>query len=387
MDLFSQTKNRGYWKVAGQEYGNKVQAILEAQRLNLDITDISFHYNDTWWDQHDWAVEPHESLDELYLRRARQLRDQYDTLILKFSGGADSVNILKTFVDNKIKLDVIAIFVWGLGDPEYNIVPNNIEKVKLAFPLLKQLQEQGTEFKVIVSDTSPTMKILGNDLEWFLKIDAPRFSFADIMTHQLTDLPEYEQCNNPGTASIIGVDKPQVWCKDDKIWYFKIYDVLHTMHSNSKSNRMVREPFYWTADMPEIPIKQSHILKQFYRHRLDLMAHKPGDHHKHLISIKPRIIPLIYPKYFSHVDVTSDTLPYYDMTTDGNTYRIEQGLGSNSPRGMGIDRLAELSPYYKIWKDGIDHADSMIDQRFKEMDTIWKGGLNHIYTKPRWLGK
>ena len=65
MDLFSQTKNRGYWKVAGQEYGNKVQAILEAQRLNLDITDISFHYNDTWWDQHDWAVEPHESLDEL----------------------------------------------------------------------------------------------------------------------------------------------------------------------------------------------------------------------------------------------------------------------------------------------------------------------------------
>jgi len=50
-----------------------------------------------------------ESLDFLYALRARQLREKYDYLVLYFSGGADSTNILKTFIDNNIFLDEIVM--------------------------------------------------------------------------------------------------------------------------------------------------------------------------------------------------------------------------------------------------------------------------------------
>lgn len=384
--LPSQIKNKGYWKVNGVEFDNKIRAVLSAQQQNLGPSNITYHYNDTWWDQHDWSVEPNESLDQLYLRRAKQLRETYDTLILRFSGGSDSVNILKTFVDNNIKLDVVVMSVWALGDPDNTIVPNNIEKVKLAFPMIEQLQAQGTELKVFVSDSSQLMSTLGDDLEWFLKIDAPRFSVIDITAHQIATVPELSQWNNPRTGCILGVDKPQVWCKHEKIWYSKLNDVLHTMHT--KCNEMIPEPFYWTADMPEITIKQSHVVKNFYQKNQHLMESSITDPTtKSIVGKKSRLIPLIYPRYFDDVDLTKESLPYYDMTDHGQDYRREHGLGPQSPRGMGSDTLVHLSPYYKIWRDGIDHADSMIDRRFKNLDTIWQGGLIQLYTKPRWLGK
>jgi hypothetical protein len=85
-------KNRGYWSVDNQYYTNKVRAILAAQQSNLGYGAISFHYNDEWWNQVDWNIEPDESLQELYIQRAQQLREKYETLILRFSGGADSLS-------------------------------------------------------------------------------------------------------------------------------------------------------------------------------------------------------------------------------------------------------------------------------------------------------
>lgn len=109
-------KNRGYWCVAGEYFNNKVTAILAAQHRELNFSDITYHYNDEWYDQHDWSVEPSESLDELYLKRARQLREKYKTLIFRYSGGADSTNILRTFVDNNIKLDIVTMNEWHAPD-------------------------------------------------------------------------------------------------------------------------------------------------------------------------------------------------------------------------------------------------------------------------------
>jgi hypothetical protein len=102
-------KNRGYWLVEDEYYTNKVNAIIAAQHRNLGPEGITFHYNDEYWDQIKWHIEPTETLKELYIQRAKQLRKKYKTLILRFSGGADSYNILRTFVDNNIKLDVVAI--------------------------------------------------------------------------------------------------------------------------------------------------------------------------------------------------------------------------------------------------------------------------------------
>lgn len=379
-------KNKGYWKVAGTEFDNKVRAILRAQELGLGVDDIEFCYNDQWWDSVDWAKEPFESLDELYLRRAQELRKKYKTVILRFSGGADSVNILRTFIDNGIKIDVVSLNLWCEGDPNNTIVPNNIEKELLAFPMLRELQQQGADFKTVITDQSKLFSIVDRDPEWFLNIDAPRFTAIDLTAYRSCTGPDYEQWNNDSTCVITGVDKPQVWCKHDKIWHFKICDFLHTMHG--QSNLMVQEPFYWTADMPEIPIKQSHAVKNFYQNNMHLMYvdNDIGNGTTKTVVGKNRLVPIIYPKYFGNVD-PAGPLPYYDMSESVTEYKKQNNLGKFSPRGMGSDSTLHLSSSYPSWVQGINTADHMIDRRFKNMDTIWQGGLVPLYTRPRWLGK
>lgn len=379
-------KNKGYWIVNGVEFDNKVKAILSAQSQGLGIADINFCYNDQWWDSVDWSIEPRESLDELYIRRAQELRKKYKTIILRFSGGADSVNILKTFVNNNIKIDVVSINLWKEGDPDNTVVPNNIEKELLAFPMLKEMQQQGADFKVVLTDQSKLFSIVSEDLEWFLNIDTPRFTAIDLTAYRSCTGEDYAEWDNDSTCVISGVDKPQVWCKHDKIWHFKICDFLHTMHG--QSNSMVQEPFYWTADMPEIPIKQSHVVKQFYQKNMHLMYtdSEIGNNTTKSVVGKNRLVPVIYPKYFGHID-PAGSLPYYDMSDSVLDYKKQNNLGKFSPRGMGSDTTLHLSEHYNNWKKGIDQVDAMVNRQFKNMDTVWQGGLIPIYTKSRWLGK
>jgi hypothetical protein len=374
---FKQIKNLGYWSVNGVEFNNKVKAILHAQELGLDHTSISYHYNDAWWDQLNWATEPNESLEDLYLRRAKQLRDKYETLVLRFSGGADSTNVLRTFVENGIKLDVVSINMWYQDGVDPWIQPSNIEKRDIAIPFATKLKEQGADFELVISNFSSTFESIGHSPEWILNIDAPRFTSIDISAHRSISTPEYAKWNKPTTAVIMGVDKPQVWCKAEKIWYFSIPDYLHTMHH--KSTEMIPEPFYWNADVPQLVVKQAHCVKKYYQQHKD----KLQTYNEALTAFDKKFyIPLIYPKYYGNL-TPGESLPYYDMTLDALKFKNNNG---NAPRGTGFDFGLEKLPNYETWKSGIELADRIIDSRFKTKDSIKDNGLIPIYTKPRWLG-
>ena len=71
--------------------------------------DAVFCFNETVFKLIDWTVEPSQSLKELYVERCQQLRDKYDYLILSYSGGADSHEILYTFLENNIFIDEIQV--------------------------------------------------------------------------------------------------------------------------------------------------------------------------------------------------------------------------------------------------------------------------------------
>ena len=61
-----------------------------------------------------------KDIDELYRQRAHQLRDKYDYVVLWFSGGADSNNVLNSFIDNDIKIDEVVSMInySATGDKE-----------------------------------------------------------------------------------------------------------------------------------------------------------------------------------------------------------------------------------------------------------------------------
>lgn len=375
-------KNRGYWQVDGEYYTNKVRAIIAAQHRGLDHDAISYHYNDPWWDEVDWADEPTQSLDDLYLSRAQQLRDKYKTLILRFSGGADSTNIIRTFVENKIKIDIVALNTWmhpSQTDPWLST--QNIEKKLVTLPFVEKLKAEGTEFKIIVNDYSPTIDVLGDDPGWIFDIDSPRFMLTDICAPRACTTEEFSAYDDETTAIIVGIDKPKVVCKQNKIWYWTQADLWHSLIN--QTNKMITEPFYWTADMPAIPIKQSHVVKKFFQNnRAMMLSTQTQDEFR--AGNKSHLVPLIYPKYYGHLDPTQNDLSYWDHDKILLAYKNQKAC---APRGCGIDWEFHKHPKFGIWKKGIDLADRLIDRRFKNENSIWNDGLKQILSKPRWLGK
>ena len=371
-------KNLGYWRVGETLFNNKVNAILEAQRTQQDI---SYHYNDAWWDQVDWTQEPSESLGQLYAKRARQLRDTYKTVVLKFSGGADSMNIIRTFIDNGIKIDYVVMNL--MQDIIYQDVtthPANFETLKISIPSVQKFQQQGADFKIIISDHSRFLLDIGDDPNWIFRINSPRFDIATILNSRAEKHEIFKEIDHPSTCVIRGVDKPVVLCTKGKIWTFQVCDMHAAM--NDQHTSMTHEPFYWTADLPDLLIKQSHSIKNYWQNHPGKMPVTSGDT-CYLTDGKKMVVPLIYPAYYDFVP--GDPLPYWDSYVNGHL--AYKGDRPDQPRYCSLDAEIEKTPVYNAWRDGIDLADRLIDKRFKNQDSIWINGLKKMHSKPRWLGK
>ena len=107
--------------------------------------------------------EPKESLQTLYLTRAQQLRHEYDYLILLYSGGSDSHNILETFMLNDIFIDEILIldqfdhsFRSKLEDQNFEFLHQNAYEAELcAIPLARYfIETYSPKTKLTIVDNS-----------------------------------------------------------------------------------------------------------------------------------------------------------------------------------------------------------------------------------------
>ena len=134
----------GYYEVGGKRYDNKWDAMLHSTSLN---TTYKWDFAPEIFSQIDWSKPISLSLDELYRLRLMQLREQYDHLILFFSGGKDSLNILMTSIKNNILLDEIVVYYPFAMEKYFNnteLDSDNLysEVEYAAKPLLKQFQHQ-----------------------------------------------------------------------------------------------------------------------------------------------------------------------------------------------------------------------------------------------------
>ena len=64
-------------------------------------------FHDDAFSKYPWHIEPEASLDQLYDARARQLREKYDYVVLSYSGGSDTHNILESFIRQGLHIDEI----------------------------------------------------------------------------------------------------------------------------------------------------------------------------------------------------------------------------------------------------------------------------------------
>lgn len=258
----------GFYRVGEQIFESRVDAILFSEETK---TPFIYDFNDQYLDSFDWTKEPEESLSELYLRRAISIREKYDYLVLHYSGGFDSHNILETFLYNGLKIDEVIIRVVKEEDMDSKNYYS--EAAYYAYPFAKKIKKEfWPDLKITVANFAEVTHDLYKDKRIFksayeaLVVDPLHLTRSD---HELfsPDLIKIQESGKT-VAHMIGMDKPRVlrdntgiYCVFEDLNIWKHYRP-RTIYRN-KLPPQNSELFYHHVDNAKLLIKQAHQVARY----------------------------------------------------------------------------------------------------------------------------
>ena len=273
---FSDKNRLGYYSVGTYCTYSKVDAIEVSNKTGEQV---EWHFNDEIFDHVNWQHEPESSLWDLYTIRAQQLREKYDYLVLMYSGGADSHNILNVFVRNNIHLDEIAqytnISVTGEKDNFWNAEVFNVAAPVTAAVIDKY--KLATKHRLI--DLSEQLTTLDKQMpdidDWVYQKNSNLSINARVLTNIKHTCPEYLELMHKGknVCFIWGAEKPpfaNTFNPDapDILYpaaqfrdsFDSCFNIVDQIENNTWIND---EMFYWSPSCPELVVKQVHIVRKF----------------------------------------------------------------------------------------------------------------------------
>lgn len=257
----------GFYQVQNHKFFSKLEAIEYQRRVGGKL---HWNFNDEVFNQFDWSCEPNIDLWELYKARARQIRESYDYVVLFYSGGSDSGNILSAWLAADCKVDEIAS-IWNLEGSKSKESFMNQEINQVVLPKVKQLKDSGMDFTFRLIDISQNtvdfINSVGEDYAYFVSY---HFSPNNIVKGQFRErISDYADIINSGKklCFVWGIEKPQIFYSNDFGHCLQFADMLDNCISPYTQNKVSQgwydEMFYWTPDMPELVIKQAHTLLNF----------------------------------------------------------------------------------------------------------------------------
>jgi hypothetical protein len=248
---------------------SKLEAIETHRRLGFGH--IRWNFNRDVYSAIDWTKEPETGLWEMYKMRARQIREHYDYVVLWYSGGSDSHNILHAFLDADVKFDEIAT-TWNYeasGDKHNHY---NAEINTVVLPDVKKLQDAGHDFKFRLVDISQLCIDLfptwGTDFEYNVNF---HFSPNNPAKHLLREkIQDYKDIIASGKklCFVWGKEKPAIQFAENKHSVQFIDNVDNCVGPYVQKNYhkgWYDELFYWTPDFPLIPVKQAHVVMNYIK--------------------------------------------------------------------------------------------------------------------------
>jgi hypothetical protein len=271
--------NTGFYVVNGKTYTSKTLAAIDASKENCSM---QWHfYNEVWekFSKEKSQLLGRINLDYLYKQRAQQLRDKYDYLILNYSGGADSHNILMTFLNNGIALDEIYV-TWSPDVDSKVYKPNTI--ITTAENLLSEWDYVLKPSLEWIAKTYPNIKITVKDpfsldlntLYSDTTLEKPGHYFGVFEMMRQNTIPDSitEQVSKgKSVGDIWGIDKPNILFDHGKAYLYFLDIVTYGVPRNVDSVGGSTELFYYSVDMPELAFEQGHkVLQYFMEHRADV---------------------------------------------------------------------------------------------------------------------
>lgn len=322
----------GYYIVNDQVYANKAQAIY-ASKGNT----VTWNFHDDIFSASNWTKRPAGLLKDLYKDRAQQLRDKYDYLVLNFSGGPDSWNILNTFLVNNIKIDEI-FTRWAKAERKYRTANNtNTDEANLGsefeyavLPVLESIAKTHPEINIVIDDYSDGyMQELkeGQILESNHYQMMPSF----FRFNRKSESELLAEKHNKSVGVVYGYDKIRCCVRDGNFYSYFLDCIGGTALDHSRTFEL----FYWSPEFPQLPILQAHSIKDRLKQSIELKN----------LSYRQLYTQVCYPDY------------------DTNTFQVQKGWG-----GMLCKSdlwIPKFNPrYYESWKWSIDQLYNSIDKKY-----------------------
>lgn len=266
--MISNIDEQGFWIVDNQKFQYKYPAVLYASQLGKEANDVKYNFHDELFDHYDWTTPTSKSLNQLYKEHALRLREKYDYLVLHYSSGPDSHNILETFAFNNIHLDEVVIRgsnLDRLNANSYNPTDVDAETFVRALPLAKLYKEKYLpHLKITFVDIQDAV------IDWWTKNNNVVEKTGEFITdpNQVVRYDNNRYLASSNTAGkkvghIFGHDKP-ILRKDDIGYYTVFSDVNQFKYFknpiNSDRQDYYVEFFYWNKHTAELVINQCHIL-------------------------------------------------------------------------------------------------------------------------------
>lgn len=331
----------GVYQVGNREFVNQLEALYYASTNNQTV---QWNFYDHVFSQIDWSVRPPGTLAQLYRDRAQQIRDRYDYVAVYFSGGADSWNIVNSFLSNNIPIDEI-VTSWSFAHEKYNPVnvtdysEGNIisEYYHAALPVLDHIKKTYPNIRIEVVDYTKDLQAT----EFTESNFAVSNYYSNISAFHRVSKPTEGQLQAQQRGNTIGLvlghDKIRYIIKDQK-FYAHFMECMMSSDSPNYDSKFGREMFYWTPDAVNIPILQAHYLRDFF-------IEHPESSNLDLLDSRNVYSQVCYPAW------------------NDKTFQVGKPIGTMTRKSDSW--IHNYNPdYWKSWKWHMDQYYNSIDSKF-----------------------
>lgn len=375
-----------HYAVGNEIYLNKVEALMAQIDTGLPMT---FHMFDKELDALNLFEEPAESIETLYSQRAIQLREDYDHLVLWFSGGADSAKIAEVFIANKLVIDEIHITVRydrelreRLYDQGMDTEGPEIEQQSI--PLANYLKENyWPNLKITVTELKPHLMQCMNDRAWARSMQSTTDPNAVLRSDFDRFNDDWKRMANKGIkiGHLVGKEKPMI-VRDDIGFYLHFIDGDITDWAAPRrkdfdpSLPQYKEFFYWHPKTVRMIIKQCHLLRRAY----DLFSHIPNMYNRGSPMSASRLIEdsiasVIYgPRLLP--------TPAFFLKVDDQPIKADSKL--LKPQSHWFFQNLSEEPV-RNWFSGVNELYHKLRPLYTDKMQFYRRGFGTFKTKPRYF--
>lgn len=328
----------GCYIAAGVPFLSKLEALNYVSQINAGS--IFFYYHNHVWEKFNRTQLGKIPLEDLYKERALQLRNKYDYLVLHYSGGSDSHNILHTFIKNNIKLDEIYVR-WAKPLIDQRFYKPNIKDLSAENspsewdftikPSLELVRQSNPEIKITISDFTKNFGSLNfskhNIEDVIVKMNLTVGALGSVAQRIDSNITITES-KNKNVGHIFGVEKPLLYVNDNFINLLFQDSMLEVVTLQDLRISESAELFYWAPEFPLLTMEMAYQCSLYFKKYKEIL-YQP-DVSLDMENINREIRRDIYKKVL------------YEKSWDLNKFQVNKPNAERSDWWSWVHRSPEL---------------------------------------------